>query len=107
MKFPPEINAMTDESETQGARIKLKTIQNAIKVQTDPANKLTLKEIKVLPKNKILGENYFYYIQSIILQYQLPETMPTSEKLKAVIRWENTTTPTINYQPTCEKKRWI
>ena len=94
----PEINAMTGESETQGERRKLKTIQDAIKVWTDPANKLILKQVKLLPKNKRLGEDYFYHIQSIILPNPLPKTMPNPDNLSAVIRWENTTTP-INQLP--------
>ena len=87
-----EVNAMIDESETKGAKTKLRNIQDAIKMQTDPINKLTLKLIKLLPKNKRLGEDYVYHIQSIVLPNPRPKTMPTADNLKAVIRWENTNT---------------
>ena len=52
--------AMIDESKTKKALTKLKTIQDAIKEQTDLANKLTLKQVTLLPKNKRLGEEYIY-----------------------------------------------
>jgi len=94
-----ETNSMMDESETKGVRAKLRTIQDSIRAQTDPTNKLTLRQVKLLQKNKQLGEDYVYHIQSVILPNPRPKTMPPADKLKAVIRWENTTTP-INQLPT-------